>query len=94
LELGLRIDVLARETQEEAEFDARRQREQTSDAALSGALVGSHSQVAEWLVDYARAGVSHFILGAVPHLEEAYRVGEHILPAVRATLASSNRNAA
>jgi alkanesulfonate monooxygenase len=94
LELGLRIDVLARETQEEAQFDARRQREQTSDAALNGALVGSHEQVAGWLVDYARAGVSHFILGAVPHLEEAYRVGEHILPGVRATLASSSRNAA
>jgi len=46
------------------------------------------------LADYARAGIGSFILAAVPHLEEAYRVGEHILPAVRRALASGGRRAA
>jgi alkanesulfonate monooxygenase len=113
LGLGLRIDVLARESQEEAVFDARRHLTQTQAGAVEiphdarywpafgagstgakAALVGSYAQVAGLLADYARAGIDSFILGAVPHLEEAYRVGEHILPAVRATLAPSSRNAA
>jgi alkanesulfonate monooxygenase len=45
-------------------------------------LVGSYQQVAERLAEYVDIGVTTFILSAKPHLEEAYRVGEEILPLV------------
>jgi alkanesulfonate monooxygenase len=44
------------------------------------ALVGSHSEVAERLVEYSRLGISQFILSGYPHLEEAYWFGEGVLP--------------
>ena len=111
---GLRIDVLARETFEEALRDARRYRSGAGlpddtpfDAGAAafwpgfaqaqtgahGALVGSYGQVAAALEAYAQAGVSSFVLAAIPHFEEAYRVGEHVLPLVRAAL-NTQRQAA
>lgn len=47
------------------------------------ALVGSHEQVAERIEEYHALGVDHFILSGQPHLEEAYRVGEGVLPLLR-----------
>jgi len=47
------------------------------------ALVGSHEQVAERLFDYYELGLDEFILSGHPHLEEAYAVGEGVLPLVR-----------
>lgn len=111
---GLRIDVLARETQQEAERDAIRYLSQTgADASLPalgqdrywngyastrsgarGALVGSYEQVIDALAAYADAGISSFLLGAEPALEEAYRIGEHVLPALRARLSPAARQAA
>jgi alkanesulfonate monooxygenase len=44
------------------------------------ALVGSHEEVAERLAEYARLGITHFILSGYPHLEEAYWFGEGVLP--------------
>jgi alkanesulfonate monooxygenase len=44
------------------------------------ALVGSHEQVAERVEEYARIGFDEFILSGYPHLEEAWRVGEEVLP--------------
>jgi alkanesulfonate monooxygenase len=82
LRFGLRLDIIARETGAEADFDARRRFEQKG-ASIDSSLVGSYAQVIERLAEYARAGVSSFILAGAPHLEEAYRVGEQILPAVR-----------
>ncbi|MFZ6045406.1 LLM class flavin-dependent oxidoreductase [Pseudomonas sp. CR3202] len=100
LKFGLRVDLLARESQEEAEFDARRLAEQThwqggfdkgglwlglnaphTDARAT--LVGSYEQIAERLSAYAEAGIHSFLLGGAPHLEEAYRVGENLLPKLR-----------
>lgn len=102
LKFGLRLDVLARESQEEAEFDARRLAEQSAwqggvdddlwlglgsvHGDAKGTLVGSYAQVAERLAGYAEAGIHSFLLGAAPHLEEAYRVGENLLPRLRAHL--------
>lgn len=44
------------------------------------ALVGSHEEVAQRLIEYSRIGISHFILSGYPHLEEAYWFGEGVLP--------------
>jgi alkanesulfonate monooxygenase len=44
------------------------------------ALVGSHEEVAERIEEYRALGVEHFILSGQPHLEEAYRVAEGVLP--------------
>jgi len=112
LDIALRIDLLARETEEEAQFDAERFGQQSGNtyevgstsllrAGLSGkhtdaaaTLVGSYEQVIEKLVEYAHAGVTTFILGAVPSLEEAYRVGEIILPEVRSLISGAGRRVA
>ncbi|NGZ87332.1 LLM class flavin-dependent oxidoreductase [Duganella aceris] len=88
---GLRLDVLARETEEEAERDAAREQSQSG---VRAALVGSYAQVIDALAAYADAGVGSFVLGASPHLEEAYRIGEYVLPALRARLAPDDRQAA
>ncbi|MEX2247298.1 MAG: LLM class flavin-dependent oxidoreductase [Dehalococcoidia bacterium] len=47
------------------------------------ALVGSYDQVAERIGEYAQLGLDTFILSGYPHLEEAYVVGEQILPRAR-----------
>ncbi|GAA0579087.1 LLM class flavin-dependent oxidoreductase [Paractinoplanes ferrugineus] len=44
------------------------------------ALVGSHTRVADLLEEYAAVGVTEFVLSGYPHLEEAYRFGEGVLP--------------
>ncbi|KJK16629.1 LLM class flavin-dependent oxidoreductase [Pseudomonas sp. 2(2015)] len=52
-------------------------------------LVGSHENIAERLAEYRDAGFSTFILAGNPHLEEALRIGQEVLPLVRqAPLAS------
>ncbi|MFK3705471.1 alkanesulfonate monooxygenase [Raoultella sp. BIGb0138] len=137
LKYGLRVDIFARETEEEAWDEARRlwdkhdfsaprtanpmtsvgggdsvgaQRqaalrqdkgENFADYVIgpnlwSGlglvrpgptiGIVGSYQQVADRLAEYVRAGFSNFILAANPHLEEAIRVGEEVLPRVRSQL--------
>ena len=46
------------------------------------ALVGSHVEVAERIDEYRDLGFNEFILSGYPHLEEAYRVGECVLPLI------------
>ena len=43
-------------------------------------LVGSHEEVADLIEEYARTGITEFILSGYPHLEEAYWFGEGVLP--------------
>ena len=57
-------------------------------------LVGGYDTLANNLTELARAGVSTFVLSAHPHLEEAYRLGEHLLPRVRTLTAGIARHAA
>ncbi|GAA1025432.1 MULTISPECIES: LLM class flavin-dependent oxidoreductase [Amycolatopsis] len=47
------------------------------------ALVGSHEEVADRIAEYHELGVDHLILSAQPHLEEAYRLGEGLVPQLR-----------
>lgn len=114
LAIGLRIDVLARETAEEALRDAGIYWTQTGRGAedpagfidsqywegfatsrtgAAGALVGSYAQVEQRLLEYAAAGIGSFVLGATPHLEEAYRFGEHLLPRLRVRLVQDRQAA-
>jgi alkanesulfonate monooxygenase len=48
------------------------------------ALVGSHTEVADRIEEYAELGISEFILSGYPHLEEAYWFGEGVLPILAA----------
>jgi len=48
------------------------------------ALVGSHAEVADRIVEYAGLGIDEFILSGHPHLEEAYWFAEGVLPILRA----------
>lgn len=47
------------------------------------ALVGSHEEVADRIAEYHGLGIDEFILSGYPHLEEAYRVGEGVMPVLR-----------
>lgn len=47
------------------------------------ALVGSHAEVADRIAEYHELGIDEFILSGYPHLEEAYRVGEGVIPELR-----------
>lgn len=47
------------------------------------ALVGSFSEVADLISTYADLGFEEFILSGYPHLEEAWWVGEGVLPILR-----------
>ncbi len=44
------------------------------------ALVGSHAEVAERIVEYQQLGIEEFVLSGHPHVEEAYWFGEGVLP--------------
>ncbi|WP_043196747.1 LLM class flavin-dependent oxidoreductase [Pseudomonas putida] len=58
------------------------------------ALVGSYANVVARIREYHGIGVDLFFLAGYPHLEEAYRIGEHILPHFRAQRAALARPAA
>jgi alkanesulfonate monooxygenase len=47
------------------------------------ALVGSYEEVADRIAEYHDHGLDEFILSGYPHLEEAYQVGEGVLPILR-----------
>lgn len=51
-------------------------------------IVGDYAAAAERLDELITLGVDAFILAGTPHLEEAFRVGEEVLPLVRATAAN------
>lgn len=47
------------------------------------ALVGSHTEVADRIAEYADAGIDEFIFSGYPHLEELYWFGEGVVPILR-----------
>jgi alkanesulfonate monooxygenase len=80
LERGIRLSIIARHTAEEAREAVR----------LAGwesrpdLVAGSHGQVARRLDELAGLGIDRFVLEGTPHLEEAYRIGEHVFPRLTA----------
>lgn len=57
------------------------------------ALVGSYDNVVERIREFNDIGISLFFLAGYPHLEEAYRIGEHILPHFRGAYAEDESEA-
>lgn len=47
------------------------------------ALVGSHTEVADRIAEYAAIGIEEFIFSGYPHLEELYWFGEGVVPILR-----------
>jgi alkanesulfonate monooxygenase len=47
------------------------------------ALVGDAETVAERMREYMALGIDHFIMSGYPHLEEAYRFAELVLPRIK-----------
>lgn len=78
VEFGLIQPVLARDDAEDARRDA--ERGELPDTAV----VGSYAEVAQQLADLTALGFRHFVLAAPSSLEEAYRIGQHVLPRFRA----------
>jgi alkanesulfonate monooxygenase len=50
---------------------------------IGTAIVGDGEKVAERLKEYVDLGIDTFILSGYPHLEEAYRVADLVLPRMR-----------
>jgi alkanesulfonate monooxygenase len=48
-----------------------------------GLLCADHDEVAERIAEYYALGIDEFILSGYPHLEEAYQVGEGLIPELR-----------
>lgn len=46
--------------------------------------MGSHHEVANRIAGYTALGIDEFVLSGYPHLEEAYWLGEGVLPLLRA----------
>ena len=44
------------------------------------AMVGSFSEIADLVEQYAEVGIEEFVLSGYPHLEESYWFGEGVLP--------------
>jgi alkanesulfonate monooxygenase len=47
------------------------------------ALVGSHTEVAERILEYHALGIDEFIMSGYPNLEETYWFGEGVLPLLK-----------
>ncbi|MDV3125178.1 LLM class flavin-dependent oxidoreductase [Mycobacterium sp. 21AC1] len=47
------------------------------------ALVGSHTEVADRITEYAEIGIDEFIFSGYPHLEELFWFGEGVIPILR-----------
>ena len=61
-------------------------RENDEEAAGGTGIAGSYDSVAEQIATLHAAGITHFVLSAPRSLEEAYRIGQFVLPRVRAAL--------
>jgi alkanesulfonate monooxygenase len=79
---GLRVPIVVREFTAEAQTE--RDRLIAAGYAFESALTGTYAGVAARLQDYADLGIATFIIDAAPRLEEAYRLGEYLLPLVHA----------
>ncbi len=55
-----------------------------ADPHAGAGLVGSHDEIVDRVREYVALGIDSFVLNAHPALEEAVRLGEQLLPRLRA----------
>ncbi|PSJ42929.1 LLM class flavin-dependent oxidoreductase [Allosphingosinicella deserti] len=72
VEFGISATLAARETAEDLQHTP------------AADIAGTYDLVAAQLAELAAAGIGHFVLSASPSLEETYRVGQFVLPRLRA----------
>lgn len=72
--IGVQLSVLLRE--DAAELTGAPERDEVD-------FAGTYAEAAELLRAYAAQGVSTVVLGARPRIEETYRIGEHLQPALQ-----------
>lgn len=84
---GLIQPLLVREDRKTAEREAQ------DVPASSETLVAGYDEAADLLVRHAAAGIGEFVLEATPGVEEAYRIGQHLLPRLRARTDAARRAA-
>ncbi len=77
LRLGVQAEPIARHGEAEALVAGR---DRWPGGAPDSGLVGAFDQVAARLGAYGQAGAEVLVLGAHPHLEEAYRIAQNLLP--------------
>ena len=87
VEAGLIQPLLVREDSESAHRAAQ------GIALAPGTLVAGYDEAAEHLAKYVAAGVTELLLEAAPALEETNRVGQHLLPRLRASTGSARQAA-
>ncbi|MET0269873.1 MAG: LLM class flavin-dependent oxidoreductase [Sphingomonas sp.] len=83
------IDGLAKRAGRSVSFGIRqplhaRERAEDVGPTAQAAIAGDYETVAGRLAELAGVGIDHFILGASPSFEEAYRIGQFVLPRFRA----------
>ena len=54
------------------------------------AIVGTPDQVADELMGYWETGIDEFILSGYPHVEEAERVAEDVIPRLKARIEAAS----
>jgi alkanesulfonate monooxygenase len=81
LRFGLQAEVIARHGEAEAAADGA---DRWPQGAPDAGLIGAFDAVARRLDAYVEAGAGTLVLGAHPHLEEGYRIAQHLLPRLAA----------
>jgi len=72
VEFGISVSLAARESADDLA------------EAPQADISGTYDEVAARLAELAAAGIGHVLLSAAPSLEEAYRIGQFVLPRLRA----------
>ena len=83
LEFGMRLQVIVRETEEQAWAAAEDLISATVRHGAGIAIVGNPEQVADTIAEFVDAGCSSFCLSGYPHAEEAERFGLLVMPLLR-----------
>lgn len=90
LRFGLQAEILARHDATEALVALA---DRWPDGAPDPQLAGTFEAVARRLDAYAAAGAQTLVLNAYPHLEEAYRIAQHLLPRLTARRVDQRQSA-
>lgn len=90
VKIALHLSIVTRDTEEEAWSDSERWASKvlTENESHHSVVIGSHQSVIDRLLRWKEIGVDSLVLSSYPHLEEALRVSEEILPSLRSSSTS------